>query len=1182
VSISNPMKSGYLYQEGMILSPDGHNRTFDAKAKGTVPGDGIGIVVLKRLKEAIADRDYIYAVVKSSAVNNDGTRKVGYAAPSVEGQAEVIREALGLAKVKPESITYVETHGTGTTMGDPIEIRGLKLAFNTHKKQFCRIGSVKSNIGHLDLAAGIAGFIKTVLALNHRLIPPSLHFQSPNPEIEVENSPFVVNTQLTQWKTDGYPLRAGVSSFGIGGTNAHVILEEAPEGTRGLAPLSKKAPKGTNTRSSRQYQLILLSAKTQSALDQMTENLAHYFKKNPDINLADAAYTLQVGRKAFKHRRMLVCSHVDEAIELLESPGSEFTSGVPKVYTLAAEKDHRPMVFMFPGQGSQYVNMGLDIYRTEPIFHEEMDHCFEILNGLLDYDIKEIIYPVNRSDQSDQSDQSDLINQTEIAQPLIFSFEYALAKLLMHWGIRPDALIGHSIGEYTAACLAGVFSLEHALILVAARGQLMQSLPPGAMISVPLPEKEVLPLLDDGLCLAAVNSPDNCVVSGPRQPVDAFAYQLKEMGHKTRPLHTSRAFHSAMMDPILAAFENKVKPVPLNTPNIPYLSNVTGQWITAEAVVDPGYWSTHLRRTVRFFDGMTGLLKKEGTAVLVEVGPGRVLSTLARQHPDKTASQPTFNLVRHPGENIPDDRFLLTKIGNLWLQGTTIDWEAFYPGETTHRIPLPTYSFEKQPHQIQRKSFPDPAARTIPGVGAAGEARLTKKTDIGEWFYTFSWKRVQLPRYKKDIIPSRTPWLVFMDNHEIGTRLAELLEKKNQELILVKPGANYQKENDRAFTLDPGQDEDYETLFRELASMKCLPRRILHLWGVSTLSSPGPALEFKDVEHTLELGFYSLLNIARALGNLNVKDELHIDVVTSHMQEVTGEEQLSPAKATILGPVKTIPLEYPNIRCRSIDMAGDEAPVPAQLLAELSGEIIEPSEIVAWRRSHRWVQGIEPLHLEEPPKPIPRLRENGIYLVTGGLGGMGLVLAQHLAKTVNARLALIDFSDFPPPKQWDQWLNTHPENDKTSRKIRDIQELEKLGAKVLITKADAANREQMKRAMGKIEKAFGKVNGVIHTAGVADGRLIRLRTREFTRRILAPKVKGTLVLDALLQSHQPDFIVLCSSLNSLIGEIGQAGYIAANCFLDAFAAAKSLSGGTFTVSINWDGWQEVGMAVGEP
>ena len=1172
VAISSPKKSGYLFQEGLILSSDAHNRTFDAEANGTVPGDGIGIVVLKRLEEAVADRDHIYAVVKGTAVNNDGTRKVGYTAPSIEGQAEVIQEAMKMAKVAPESITYVETHGTATTLGDPIEIEGLKLAFHTSEKQFCPIGSVKSNVGHLDTTSGIAGFIKTVLALNHGLIPPSLHYKKTNSKIDFENSPFHVNTELKVWKNEKYPLRAGVSSFGIGGTNAHAILEEAPV----HGPQTRDQESG-----GRGYQLILLSARTAPALDKMRENLCNYLKENllnPEnhgLNLADVSFTLQTGRKSFKYRGMTVCSTIDEAIEhLSETESSRFK-------TFSSPGKNRSVVFMFPGQGSQYVNMGLELYRKESRFRKEMDRCFDILKPLMGCDLKEVLYPL-ATRNSQLATRPEKINQTEIAQPVIFAIQYSLAKLLMAWGITPCAMIGHSIGEYTAACLAKVFSLEDALTLVALRGKLMQQLPPGAMLSVPLPEQEVISrlMLDEKLelSLAAVNGPSSCVVSGTQKAVDTFAKQLKERGYESRSLHTSHAFHSKMMDPILEEFLEKVKQISFNQPQIPYLSNATGQWITGEAAAEPGYWVTHLRHTVRFFDGLTELLKKEEKAVLAEVGPGRVLSTFARQHPTKTPNQLILNLVRHPKESIPDDRYLLSKIGSLWLYGREIDWEAVYPGETRRRIPLPSYPFERHPYRIGGEAFSIVGAKT-----PAEETQLNKKTDITDWFYTPSWKRVRLPLYEKKQVPGQTTWLLFTHEHALCKRLKEHLKREDQEVIVVKQGTTFKKKDEREFTLNPRQEGDYDALFNELHSMERFPQRILHLWGLA--SSESRPLDIDAVEEELDTGFYSLLNITQVVGKLNFRDELKIDVVTDNMQEVTGEEQLCPAKAAVLGPVKIIPLEYPNIRCRSIDIVFSDSQrqqyegILTQLLEELSREAPSPSVVVALRRRHRWVRDFEPIRLEKHPGPIPRLRQGGVYLITGGLGGIGLVLARYLADRVKAKLVLTDQSDFPAPETWDQWLDKHPGNDKVSEKIREIQELEKSGAKVWVVKGDVANMEEMKAAMEKIKERFGPVNGVIHSAGMPDGRLIHLRTREFTESILAPKVRGTLVLDSLFQSHdQPDFFVLCSSLNSIIGEIGQVGYTAANCFLDAFASHKAVTGGFFTVSINWDAWQEKGMA----
>ncbi|MCP5104812.1 MAG: type I polyketide synthase, partial [bacterium] len=584
-SISSADNNGYLYQEGMILSADGHCRAFDAGASGTIGGDGAGVVVLKLLEHAIEDRDYIYAVIKGSAINNDGINKASFTAPSREAQTETIKAALRMAEAEPRSISYIETHGTGTPIGDPIEMAALKQAFNTPEKQFCAVGSVKTNIGHLDAAAGIAGFIKAALALNYRLIPASLHYEKPNPKIDFENSPFYVNARLKEWKTNGERLRAGVSSLGIGGTNAHVIMEEVPAECR-----VRQGDAGAG-----QYKLLLLSAKTGTALDNASQNLTAFLKDNPGTNLADAAYTLQVSRKVFQHRRMVVCSTVNEAVESLPDPGST------RVRSFLSREENRPVVFMFSGQGSQYIDMGLQLYREEPVFRAQMDRCFNILNPLAGTDIKALLYPDAAADGSVKL--TERLNRTEMTQPLIFAVEYSLATLLMKWGLSPYAMTGHSIGEYTAACLAGVFSLEDALELVVLRGKLMQGMPPGGMLSIPLSEARLVPMLNRRVALAVVNSSSHCVVSGEFDAIDAFAEALKENGFEGKPLHTSHAFHSAMMDPILEEFETSMAQVTLNKPGIPYISNVSGGWIKAEEAVSPGYWATHLRSTVRFSAG---------------------------------------------------------------------------------------------------------------------------------------------------------------------------------------------------------------------------------------------------------------------------------------------------------------------------------------------------------------------------------------------------------------------------------------------------------------------------------------------------------------------------------------------------------------------------------------------------
>lgn len=678
VTVRVPEKAGYFYREGMIFSPDGHCRAFDARSQGTVGGSGVGIVVLKRLEDALADGDCIHAVIKGSAINNDGSLKVGYTAPSVDGQAGVIAEAQAIAGVDPETISYVETHGTGTSLGDPIEIAALTQAFGTttDKKGFCAIGSVKTNVGHLDTAAGVVGLIKTVLALKHKLLPPSLHFEKPNPKIDFVKSPFYVNTNLSEWKTDGTPRRAGISSFGIGGTNAHVVLEEA------LA-LEPSGP-------SRPWQLIVLSAKTRSALDTATANLGKHLQQNPDLNLADVAYTLSQGRRAFSHRRMLLCQNQDEADLALSSPGS------PRVFTNSQEAGARSITFMFSGQGAQYVNMALELYQTESVFRAQIDQCAEILKPQLGRDLRHVLYPsMERVAAATQQ-----LQETEIAQPALFVFEYALAQLWMQWGVRPQTMLGHSIGEYVAACLAGVFSLEEALTLVAARGQLMQQLPAGKMLAVSLPVTEIQSLLSRSLDLAAINGPSLCVVSGPTEAVELFQKQLVEQGVEYRHLHTSHAFHSHMMEPILIPFAQRVKQVSLKPPQIPYLSNVTGTWITAAEVTSPEYWVRHLRQTVHFAESLQQLLT-DPEQILLEVGPGQTLSTLAKRHPEKASEQVVLSSVSHPQKSQSDVAFLLTTFGQLWLTGVDVNWAGFYAQEQRYRLPLPTYPFERQRYWIE-------------------------------------------------------------------------------------------------------------------------------------------------------------------------------------------------------------------------------------------------------------------------------------------------------------------------------------------------------------------------------------------------------------------------------------------------------------------------------------------------
>jgi acyl transferase domain-containing protein len=676
VCIGVPQPVGYLYKEGGILSPDGHCKAFSADAAGTVGGNGLGIVVLKRLEDALADGDYIHAVVKGSAINNDGAQKVGYTAPSVTGQAEVIATAQALAGVSPETITYIETHGTGTNLGDPIEVSALTQAFRqgTDKKQFCAIGSVKSNVGHLDTAAGVAGFIKAVLSLEHKQIPPSLHFTEPNPEIDFANSPFYVNAKLADWKAGETPRRAGVSSFGIGGTNAHVIIEEAPA--------------RENSSGSRPRHLLTVSAKTSSALEQATANLVAHLREHPEVDLADVAYTLQRGRGEFEHRRFVVCRDVEDAMSALQSP--------ERVRTSSIKRQDRPVVFMFPGQGAQQVNMCKDLYEHEPTFCAHVDSCCELLQPKLGLDLREVLYP------SDNTIADQQLRQTYLTQPALFVTEYALAQLWMEWGIKPQMMIGHSVGEYVAACLSGVISLKDSLTLVAERGRLMQSLPPGSMLAVPLAESEVQRWLSKEVSLATVNAPSSCVLSGPAPAIAEVERQLTEQGIKSRRLATSHAFHSTMMDPILVPFGKRFKQIDFGQPQIPFVSNVTGTWIEPAQAASPDYWVDHLRRAVRFADGVTELCK-DRNRIFLESGFGRTLCGLVKQQlPEDWTDAGVFASLRPAQEKGGEVANMLETLGELWLSGARVDWAGLYRHEQRRRVPLPSYPFERKRHWLER------------------------------------------------------------------------------------------------------------------------------------------------------------------------------------------------------------------------------------------------------------------------------------------------------------------------------------------------------------------------------------------------------------------------------------------------------------------------------------------------
>ena len=1126
VTIEIPHGQGYIYREGEILSRDGHCRSFDATSSGTVFGSGLGIVVLRRLEDALEDRDHIRAVILGSAINNDGARKVGYLAPSVEGQAEVIAEALDFAGIGAADISYVETHGTGTVVGDPIEVRALAQAFrkSTPRSGYCGIGSLKSNVGHLDAAAGVAGLMKTVLALEHGQIPASLHFQNLNPHIELKGSPFFVNSQLADWPSTGSPRRAGVTSLGIGGTNAHVVLEEAP--------------RPAESQQAKPYQLLVVSAKTDRAVELAFTNLATYLHAHRELRLADVAFTCQVGRHAFPHRRALVVEDTREAvIALAEGERKSFASRV-------AAEGAPHVVFMFSGQGSQYVNMGRDLYENELVFRETLDFCAQQLMQPLGLDLRQALYP---SDEEKDA-AAERLNQTWLTQPALFSIEYALARWWMSLGVEPEAMVGHSIGEYVAACLAGVFSLEDALAIAAFRGRLMYDLPSGSMLAVPLADSDLH--LNGTLCLAAINNPGLCVVSGPTPEIAALEESLAKESVSCRRLFTSHAFHSEMMDPILSEFEGRLQSVELKPPRIPYLSNVSGTWIKPEEATNPGYWARHLRQTVRFSDCLAELFRKPDR-ILIEAGPGNALMSLARQQGGATAK--AFQSLPHPREKITDLHCALHTLGQVWASGVSVDWPKLHPLGSVHRVPLPTYPFEHKKYWIE----PD----KVQFAATPSQASLSEdEKDLS--FYRRVWRPASATPASTGSVGA---WIVFKDSLGLGDQIAATLRAENQDVILVAAGSSYQRSEKDRYSIRPGVRDDYDALIADSIKSGYSHTKILHLWSVERAELP--------LAETMDRSFYSPLYLAQALANQDIAD-IDIALVSNRMQQVSEEPVRNPARAVLLGPARVIPKELPGITCRSIDVdleSGNAIECAAQIVTEMASICDNPT--IAFRGSERFVETLDPLYLSTAPERR-RLQPRGVYLITGGLGGIGLVVAEHLAREFNARLVLVTHSPLPLEAEWEAALDDPHQAEVSKQRLRKLLEIRAVAGGLLVAQGDVTNLDHMRNVVALARQHFGKIDGVFHAAGILDDGPLMLKTAESASRVIDPKVHGTLVLEEALRDEPLSCFVLFSSVSSIFPPAGQVDYAAANAFLDAFALSRK---DPVTV-INWDAWREVGMA----
>ncbi len=1139
VSITLPDRLGYVFREGEILSPDGHCRAFDREARGTLFGSGSGVVVLRRAADAAADRDHVYAVIRGSAVNNDGRGKVSYLAPSLDGQARCIAEALAVAAVPASSIGYVEAHGTGTPMGDPIEVAALTQTFGTGAGgRSCAIGSVKTNIGHLDTAAGVASFIKASLALKHQVIPQSLNFATANPACDFDRSPFHVSVATTAWARADTPRRACVNSLGVGGTNAHVVLEEAPERAAEEHD-ADDAPR-----------LLCLSARSPAALDAAAQRLADFLRADRPRALADVAYTLQFGRRAFAHRRTVAAAHLDDAIHRLEASRGGASPPVP-----AAPP---PVVFMFPGGGAQYPNMGRQIYASEAVFREHVDAVLAIVETDEGLDLRPWLFP----DPGDEARAATELERASHSLLTTFAVEYALAQLWRSRGIEPTALIGHSLGELVAACLAGVMTLRDALAVVAARGRILDRLPGGATLAVALSEAEVLPYLGAGLSIAAVNGPALCVVSGSLDDIVALESVLSARDVDARRLRLSFAAHSSLLDGHLDDFARAIASVPLRAPRYPLISNASGNWSGVAEITQTDYWVKQLRHTVRFSAGLSQVLEDHPGCVLLEVGPGTTLASLAATRRSAAPAPVVIASLRHPLDATPDATVFLNALGRLWAAGVAIDWSR--QGRSTgRRMPLPTYPFEHKRYWIDRPATPVPAPERAP----VPDTRLARRPSIDDWFSTLAWR----PVASTAPLAAVGACLVLDDAEDpLHEAVRQALTARGERIIRVTRGSRYDSVPDGRFVVRPGVRADWDQLVADLASQGLRPARAVQLWTCPSATTAEP------LDVAIDAAFFGPLFLAQAWTEAEPDEPLHIAVVSSGMQRVALEPATHPERALALGPCLVIPKENPAITCASIDWSADwqvDGAI-ARLVGELYATDAEP--VVALRGHQRFVPAAQELALP-PAAATGGVRPGGVYLITGGLGAIGLTLAETLARTPGVTIALLSRRPFPAASEWTAYSSQSGSGDDTPAIIQRLTALTQQGASVEVVRCDVSDRQATTAAVTALVERFGTLHGVIHAAGVLDDGPFQLKERPAAHAVIAAKVHGTLALEQAVDGLALDFFVVCSSTSTVLAPAGQVDYVAANAFLEAFAVARTGSRLNAT-AIAWGTWAEAGMA----
>ena len=1145
-----------------MLAKDGSCKTFDAAADGFAMGEGCGVVILERARQAAELGRRPLAILRGSATGQDGASN-GLTAPNGAAQVAVITRALARAGLRPADVDYVEAHGSGTVLGDTIEVGAIQQALGSGRdtKRPVVVGAVKTNIGHLIGAAGIAGLIKTVLALRHGQVPANLHLTAPNPGIDWDASPTLLPAATMPWPEAGTGI-AGVSSFGWSGTNAHVILERSI--------LERPAQDEPEQLAPEDWQVLPLSAASSTAVDSVAGNLAEHLRAHPETSLADAAFTLQAGRSALKVRAAVVCRNSGDAIRELEEVGGR----VP-VRTVAVGQ--RPRVsFLLPGTGEQYPGMASGLYRTEPAFRDAVDRCAVAASA----------HGVNLAKVFGAPDSSsapaDPLGRLDEAHAAVFATDYACAWLWRHWGVEPSALLGYSLGEYVAACLAGVFSLEDAIGLVIRRARLVMEGPEGAMTAVALPADETSRLLPADVSVAALNGPMTTVVAGPVASMAELERGLGANGIAHQRLRTDRAMHSAMLEELRDKAAALVREVPREVPRMPFVSNLTGTWITAEQACDPSYWAAHMCGTVKFADNV-GTLMAEG-GILLETGAGNLRSLAAQILADRGERPVVVATLRTAADPADDRGFILRAAGSLWTYGVSLDWRAMrgdQPGQVTS---LPTYPFEHQrfwpaigTSALSAEKTVLPAQRKPQPIetrssAASGDGRLTEDS----WLNAVQWQEQE----PADGMPVG-PFLLLADSLGVAERLAGQLAEFGP-CTIVAEGASFEDNGGGRFTVRPDSREDYAALVERLAVVGELPRTVVHLWSLTGDQPDGPdELSQDTVRLRQRLGFASLTGLTVALAGQSAEG-LRVLVATDHAHRVEPGELVAPGKATLVGPCLTLPQEYPGVACRTVDLPAlasrpDDAG-GAGLAGHLMTELAWPGSdvTIAYRSGRRLVRRHAAVVAPRRADGGLPLRDGGVYLITGGLGQLGLVFARHIARQVAApQLVLLSRGGLPPRDEWEALL-ADGEDAADAGRVRAVLELEQLGASVFPHAANVSDPIAMSALVEEIHDRFGPVNGVVHGAGVTSASgfaMAAALTDSSVAEHFAAKVYGTLVLSDVLSAEPLDFCLLQSSMSAELGGLGFTAYAAANAFLASFPDAVRGDGAPVWRSVCWDAWQ---------